>query len=198
MATTQEILAIRKPESRLPLISPILNRFSPRVFSSEQIPDEHMQIIFEAARLAPSGRNNQPWMYFWARKGSKAYERLVDCIFERNHWCKSAPVLILSTYDPTEPVDGLNRWATYDLGAANLSLILQAQDLGYYARQIGSFDIPKVENTFPEVEKTHKPFVIIAMGKIGNDKDYQGADIETVQKDMIPADRKTSVHKELV
>ena len=93
MDLPKEITKTRTPKTRYPLIRSIGRRFSPRVFTSEQISKEHLDIIFEAARLAPSARNHQPWFYYWMRKGSPAYEKIRSCFPERNLWIFSAPVI---------------------------------------------------------------------------------------------------------
>ena len=89
MNLLQEIVNKRTPKTLHNLIGSISQRFSPRVFSSHRIPDKHLEIIFEAARLAPSGRNNQPWFYYWIKKGSRLYKKLESCIPERNSWAFS-------------------------------------------------------------------------------------------------------------
>ena len=46
------------------LIDVIRNRVTTRAFRPDQvIPEEHYQLIMEAARHAPSGANAQPWHY---------------------------------------------------------------------------------------------------------------------------------------
>ncbi len=45
----------------------ILNRHSVRSFSSEPVTDEQLDALFQAARLAPSSLNSQPWRFKAAR-----------------------------------------------------------------------------------------------------------------------------------
>jgi nitroreductase len=196
MPTQQEILNIRKPQPRFDVLECIAKRFSPRIFNNQQIPQDDMDRIFEAARLAPSGRNFQPWIYYWMRQGSKAYEDMKTCLPERNGWALTAPVFILTAYNPEDPVDGVNKWAAYDLGQANMSLILQAQELGYYARQIGSFDAEKAQQIF-QISSPNKALVLIAMGKIGSDEDYAKADQIIIDKELARSERKTNIATEL-
>jgi nitroreductase len=199
MGILEEVFQLRSPKTVFPLLDPIKKRFSPRIFSNDPILSEHLEIIFEAARLAPSGRNNQPWKYFWMRKGTEAYKKIFTCIPERNLWASSAPIIIMSLYNPVEPSEGspVNKWAQYDLGAANISLILQAQELGYYSRQIGSFDTDKAKEIF-NIEDPYIPFILIAMGKIGTEEDYKNANQEFVQKDLDKHNRKEKIDKELI
>ena len=115
----------------------------------------------------------------------------------RNNWALSAPLIILACYNPVEPQGTPNIWAQYDLGAAVLSLILQAQELGYYARQIGSFDLKETKKQF-SIEKNYIPFILIAIGKMGMEKDYLNANKDYIEKDITTTGRKKVVFKELV
>jgi nitroreductase len=196
MVTREEIIAIRIPQPRFSVINAITKRFSPRIFSSEQIPQEHIYSICEAARLTPSAKNLQPWLFYWTRKGAKAYEALFSCVGERNLWAKTAPLVILASYNPLDQKGETNIWAQYDLGQAVISLILQAQELGYYARQIGIFDTEKAKQVLA-VPNPYKPFILISLGKIGTDEDYKSANKDFAEKDLIPAVRKDSIAQEL-
>lgn len=192
----KQVIEARKPKTNLPVISPIHERFSPRVFSQIEIPNEHIEIVLEAARLAPSARNLQPWKFFLIKRTNDVYNKLEGSIPERNLWCRQASLFIIATYDPTEPNDGKNKWCQYDLGAACMSLILQAQELGYYSRQIGSFDAEKLKVDL-KIEDPYIPFVIIAMGKMGTEEDYKAAQNEIVNKDLMQWDRKDSIYEEI-
>lgn len=88
---------------------------------------------------------------------------------------------------------GKNPFAYYDLGAAVISLILQAQSLGYYARQMGLFDKQQVKQIF-SLDKNLEPFVVIAMGKIGN---YQHAPQEIIDMELDPRPRKKNIFHRL-
>lgn len=197
MRISNQVKQNSSPKTDKDVLNSIKKRFSPRVYNNQAIPNSDLEIIFEAARLAPSGRNNQPWIYYWMKQGSAAWNKLFECIWERNWWAKSAPMMILTAYNPIEPTGDNNKWAQYDLGAANMSLILQAQDLGYYVRQIGSFDTEKAAKLFPEIEVPYIPFVCLAIGKMGSDNDYANANQEFVEKDLIGWERKVELVKEL-
>ena len=56
-------------------ISPlILNRWSPRSMSGEELSEEEFMPLFEAARWAPSSYNNQHWRFIYARRNTKYWE----------------------------------------------------------------------------------------------------------------------------
>jgi nitroreductase len=46
----------------------IKNRRSVRQFKPDPITDEHLELILDAARYAPSGGNNQPWCFLVVRE----------------------------------------------------------------------------------------------------------------------------------
>lgn len=145
----------------------IRERFSPRYFSGNPIKEDDLNSIMEAARWAPSGHNHQPWFYFIAKKGTKAYTNIFSTLSTYNQsWAHTAPLLILACAI-IKNEHGKNPFAVYDLGLSVMSLVLQAQSLGYYARQMGMFDKEKVK-TFVKLKKNMEPFVIIALGSIGN------------------------------
>lgn len=54
-----------------PLLHPLLaGRWSPTSFdTSYEVPDEHVEVLLEAARWAPSAGNSQPWAFIVARRG---------------------------------------------------------------------------------------------------------------------------------
>jgi hypothetical protein len=45
-----------------------LDRWSPQAMSGEEIAEEELLTLFEAARWAPSSYNNQPWRILYARR----------------------------------------------------------------------------------------------------------------------------------
>lgn len=188
----EDIIKIRKPKTRYPVIQSIADRFSPRHFSSEKISQEDLNSIFEAARLAPSAYNYQPWYYYWTKNGSSAYKKIVSCLPELNYWAKTAPILIIACY--LKIVDGnSDKFSVYDLGASVISLILQAQQKNYYARQMGLFDENKLRKLL-NINKDHNPYIIIALGKIG---DYSNAEEIYLKKDFRSNQKKTDIAKKI-
>jgi len=189
-----KIIKIHQPRPRDKVISEIAKRWSPRHYSQEKIPTKHINIIFEAARWSPSGHNYQPWYFYFAKKGTSAYNKLFSTLDKYNQsWAKTAPLLILACAITSNIEGKKNIYAFYDLGAASFSLILQAQSLGYYSRQMALFDKQKVKEFF-KLKKNLAPYVIIAMGKIG---DYKKASKQVVGYELDPRPRKTNLAKEL-
>jgi len=57
-----------------------LNRWSPRSFTGEEIPDTILHSVFEAARWAPSGSNLQPWRFLYSKRGSSSWGKFFGFI----------------------------------------------------------------------------------------------------------------------
>jgi len=184
---TQAIIDLRKYKSEKNVSDFFLSRFSPRVFSNEEVPNNNLEIILEAARFSPSSYNRQPWFFYVAKKGSSFFEKLSETLVEGNFWAKEAPVLILACYIDEDKY-GKNAYAQYDLGQAVSALVYQAQILGYYTHQMAGFDREKAKKL---VEKSHTPFVLIALGKIG---DYEKADPKIVEMDKVKKERKEKLY----
>jgi nitroreductase len=182
---TQAIIDLRKYKSEKNVSDFFLSRFSPRVFSSQEVPNYDLEIILEAARFSPSSYNRQPWFFYVAKKGSSGFNKISETLIEGNFWAKDAPVLILACYIEKDKY-GKNDYAQYDLGQAVSALIYQAQILGYYTHQMAGFDKEKAKNL---VEKSHTPFVL---GKIG---DYEKADPKIVEMDKEKKERKEEFYR---
>lgn len=116
-------------------------RWSPRSFRADPVPQHLMMTLFEAARWAPSCFNDQPWYFLYA--ADQGNRRLyLDLLAEKNRlWASSAPLLIfvlarrMFTHNGRE-----NRHAVFDAGAAWMSLALQARMLGLHAHGMAGFD----------------------------------------------------------
>ena len=75
-----------------------------------------------------------------------------------------------------------------------MSLVLQAQYLGYYCRQMGDFNKNKLIKLL-NINKTNNPFVIIALGKLG---DYKNINDRLLKRELDPRPRKKDFVKKLI
>lgn len=131
----------------LPLIA---QRWSPVLFTNELIYEDDISKIFEAARWAPSSRNEQPWRFIYANRGSDLFMQMIDCLMPANQeWAKNAALLVLvlsekySSYDGKKMVHNM-----YDTGAASMQMQLQAISMGIYSHSMGGYDLAKTKHTF--------------------------------------------------
>ena len=190
---TKELIAKKQQEGPQRLQSVLRNRFSPRVFDGKPLADEDIQAILEAARFTPSSRNRQPWYFYVAPRGSKAFEKVLSVLYESNAaWAKNAGVIIVSCA-VTHEEGSENTNAQYDLGAAVLSMVVEAQARGIYCRQMGGFDKEKAPKIL-HLPENHQPMVCAAFGHIG---DYETADPGLVENESTPRSRKDLVSEYL-
>lgn len=191
MITTKEIIKIRKPRPDYPVMEEITHRFSPRHFLDNEIGIDHINSIFEAARFTPSGWNYQPWYFYWSKKGEQSFKKIINCLGKYNRYAESASVLVIGCF--IKQLKGKKSYYRHDLGAAVMSLVLQAQHLGYYSRQMGEFNKIKLIKLLG-IDKTHHPFTVIAIGKLG---EYKNIDESILKRELIPRPRKKDFVKKL-
>lgn len=185
---TQDLITLKKFSTTLPVFEIFKNRFSPRFFSDKEVPNNDIKTIIEAGRYAPSAYNLQPWYFYIAKKNTVGYKKLSSLISDFNTWAKKAPVLILAVYEKSSSY-GVNPYASYDLGQAVISLVYQAQILGYYCHQIAGFNKEKAKKI---VKENQIPWVMIALGKIGN---YEIAPKKIIEKDNHQRERKNKIYE---
>ena len=97
--------------------------------------------LFEAARWAPSSRNEQPWRFVVASPDAIAASRSRRCwrrsTAKNQAWAAAAPVLVLVAVRLTlERDEASNPHAWYDAGQAVALLTLQATAQGLSIRQM--------------------------------------------------------------
>lgn len=179
-AEFKERRAVKRLETRFPVLAPLLNRWSPRSFAERDPETEKLQSIFEAARLAPSAHNTQPVRFLLARKGQgETYKRLFACLSDGNQrWAGSAPVLVLATVMrqrfSQERVDFVPYpHAMHDLGLAVMSLILQAEALGLSCHPMAAFDPEAAQKEFA-IPPLFEPAVVVAVGYLGDPERLSG------------------------
>jgi len=132
--------------------------------------DETLANLFEAARWAPSSRNEQPWRFVIVKKeDSQNFSDLLSCLHPTNQvWAKNASALILVTVKKTfSGNETVNAHAYYDAGQAVANLSLQATADHLYLRQMGGIDKDKIITVF-NVPPGFGIVCVIAAGYPGN------------------------------
>jgi nitroreductase len=123
----------------------ISRRTSCRAYQSDPVPETALAQILEAARLAPSACNRQPWRFAVVRDAG-VRRRIVEEGFLpgiRMTWALDAPVLIVTgmelsifTHRVAASVSGV-RYPWIDIGIAGEHLVLAASELGLGTCWIG-------------------------------------------------------------
>ncbi|MFC1946061.1 nitroreductase family protein [Chloroflexota bacterium] len=99
--------------------------------SGREVEREKIEQVLQAARLAPSAMNKQPWRFIVV-EGRENVDRVVSRAFgEGNQVIKKAPVLIIACANPGDDViaDG-KEFYLLDLGMAFENLLLAGTNLG--------------------------------------------------------------------
>ncbi len=150
----------------------IRHRWSPRAFdASREIPTADVRRLFEAARWAPSSRNEQPWRFVVAdrRRSPEGHAALLSSLTPKNQiWAAAAAVLVLVAVRLThEHGEVVNSHAWYDAGQAVAFLSLQATGMGLATRQMQGFDTT-LARAACDVPAPFEPAVMIAVGHEGD------------------------------
>jgi nitroreductase len=111
-------------------------RLSPR-----EVEQEKIEKILEAARLAPSARNGQPWRFIVVRD-KEAVEALVARAFsERNAVVGESPVIIIACANPSDDaIIGGREYYLFDVALAVENMLLAATDLGLVTHPMTGVD----------------------------------------------------------
>ncbi len=155
-----------------------VDRWSPRSFTGEPVPDAVLQSAFEAARWAPSALNAQPWRFLVVRPGDDRWETFLGLLVPRNRqWAAQASALILilsarRTDRRGETVDNVSH--SFDTGAAWTNFAHQALLLGWHTHGIGGFDrdAARAQLAIPD------DFAIEAIIALGRKGDLSNLDAE--------------------
>ncbi len=153
-----------------PLVNSLfLNRKSQFAFSSEPVEKEKLFTLFEAAGLAPSSFNSQPWRYIYASRKDPGYSVLFNLLTVSNQqWAGRADVLVLSVAEVKNKEKGrINHFAFHDLGLSTANLLLQATSLGLYTHPMGGYDADKAREVFG-IPDGFEPGAMIAIGYPGD------------------------------
>jgi len=176
---------IRKAD--FPIEPLLIDRWSPRAMSAEEIAETELMRLFEAARWAPSSFNAQQWRALYARRGSEHWKAFFDLLVDANKvWAKNAAVLVvfisrkLFEYDDEPSVTH-----SYDAGAAWQNFALQGFHQGLVVHGMEGFDYERAR------AELHIPdeFQVEAMAAVGK----PGAEEllpEKLQKRESPNDRR--------
>ncbi len=160
----KEIVANRANTDH-PVSEIIAKRWSARAFSTRPVEFSKLLSILEAARWAPSSRNEQPWRYIvFTSDNPEMLKKAQSVLKEINDYSKRAPILICAITKKTYSENGNpNRLHFHDLGAANENMFLEAFNQGLIMHEMGGFDVQKARDIF-NVPEDYEVGIMIAIG----------------------------------
>lgn len=147
----------------------ILKRESCRNYNGEAVSTDLLLKCVDAARLAPSACNSQPWKYYIINGGENA-EKIRNCIQPNgaNKFVQNCPAFAIVTEQEAtlkpqiaERIKNKQKWAENDIGISVAHYCLQAADLGLGTCIIGMVEEDKVREYFGIEEKIR---LVIATG----------------------------------
>jgi nitroreductase len=143
----------------------LLDRWSPRAMSGEEISHDELMRLFEAARWAPSSFNAQQWRALYAHRNGEHWPVFFGLLVDANKsWAKNAGVLVLfisrKTFDHNNEPSVTH---SYDAGAAWENFALQGfrQGLAVHGMEGFDYDRARVDLRIPE------EFQVEAMAAVG-------------------------------
>lgn len=169
-------------------IDPIfVNRWSPRSMTGEELKEDELMPLFEAARWAPSSYNAQQWRYLYAKRNSKNWFIFFDLLAEGNKvWAKNAAVLVVvisrKNFEHNEKPSITH---VFDAGASWENMALEGARRGFVMHGMEGFDYDKAREVL-EVPGNYDVCAMIAIGKRGKKEDLP----EGYQEMEQPNDRK--------
>ena len=119
----------------------IQKRYSVRAYKPDPVQDSELQAVLDAARLAPTAANRQPFQIVVVHTAGR--EKELQRIYSRA-WFTQAPLLICICSVPAQAwvrKDGKN-YADVDVTIAMDHLILAAANLGLGTCWVAAFDPP--------------------------------------------------------
>ena len=149
----------------------IARRVSCRGYQPTPVPQAHLLQILEAARLAPSACNQQPWRFAVVRDLELRRRIVKDGFLPgiKMNWAIEAPVHVVigmersfMTHRIAASVSGVN-YPWVDIGIAGEHLVLAATELGLGTCWIGWIK-PRVVARIVACPASVKPVVVVTVG----------------------------------
>lgn len=150
----------------------VKQRQSDRAYLPQPIEQKKLDRILEAARLAPSACNAQPWKMVVVTDEALRMQ-VADATSNRalgmNHFTKQAPVQIVVLEEKANFTSNFGSWAKnkhfphLDLGILSAHICLAAADEGLGTCMVGWFDEDKVKKAL-EIPKSKRVLLVITLG----------------------------------
>ena len=140
----------------------IKKRYSVRAYQSKPVEDEKLQKVLEAANIAPTASNRQPFGFIVVHTQGRELE--LKRIY-RPEWFYQAPIVICACALPDEAwsrKDGKN-YGEVDTTIAMDHLILAAADLGLGTCWIAAFD-PSIAREVLGLPENVEPIAFTPLG----------------------------------
>jgi nitroreductase len=148
------------------LLEAIKGRRSIRSFKKQDVPDDIVAKLIEAARWAPSAGNIQPWQFVIVRKPD-VKRRLSEAALNQA-FIEEAPVFIVVCADEKRSsmgygLRGKALFCLQDTAAATQNILLTAYSLGFGTCWVGAFDEGMVRAAL-NIPEGMRPVAMVPVG----------------------------------
>lgn len=133
------------------VLETIKTRRSVRKYKPEPIPDKDLKKILEAAQLAPSAGNKQPWKFIIVQ--DKEMKGKLAEVARKQLWIAQAGVVVAALAMDKKDPSIYEKWAEKDVMTAVEHMVLSAWELGYGTCWIGAFKQKDVKELLDIPEK---------------------------------------------
>ena len=154
------------------LLDLVNKRKSTRRYSSKPVPPDVLNRCLEAARLAPSACNSQPWQFIVVNSDTirdELAKKAFSGVYSMNSFAKYAPVIIAVVRDCPSYIAKLGGYlrgverSLIDIGIACEHLILQAEEIGLGSCWLGWFNEKAVKEVLG-LPKQKRVDILISLG----------------------------------
>lgn len=153
----------------------IRDRRSVRKFKPDvQIPQAHIDLMLEAAMMAPSAGNTRPWEFIVV-ENQELKERIVEASPPSRSILGASLAIIVCGLPEAQSMPIMRDFWPQDCGAATENLMLQALDLGYGSCWCGAYPrSERVEGLQKLLGITSIPVAIVAVGVPDEEPEAKG------------------------
>ena len=159
-------------ENEIDFLSLVRNRQSDRAYLDKPVEQEKLINCLEAARLAPSACNSQPWTFIVVNDAdlkNKVAEATTNSLLPLNHFTKQAPLHVVIVQETPKLITQLGgaikdkEYPLIDIGIATEHFCLQAASEGLGTCILGWFNEKKIKQLL-NIPKGKRPLLIITLG----------------------------------
>jgi nitroreductase len=143
------------------VLETILKRRSIRLYDSQDVTNEQVRTMLQAAMAAPSANDSRPWAFVVVRDAARR-----QALAQTHPWsgmCASAPVVIAILCDP----QASRHWIE-DCSAATENMLLAITELDLGAVWIAVYPGPARENHVRGVLRVPDKFRVLCLVPVGH------------------------------
>lgn len=181
-----------------------------RALLHDPITDEQVRQLAEAARLAPSANDTQPWRFVFVRDEAVVEQcKTVGAFPDFNEWVYRGAMFIAVCGKASDDakVEVVHKSYTksgektttserelflFDLGIASAFMMLRATEMNIVAHPIAGYEEPKVKDVFGIPEE----YDVVAMLIVGK-KTYDEEAVDSLPADLRPDEFTRPARKDL-